>query len=60
MAQKGKIYILISTRKIGTKSLQQNHDGPFVGHHGFDKKVQVVRQTFYWPHLNKDVRKYVP
>ena len=54
----GKIYVP-SARELRAKVLQENHDSPYVGHLGFDKTVQLVRRTFRWPHLNKDVCKYV-
>ena len=30
-----------------------------MGHPGQDKTVQLVRRTFWWPHLHRDVHKYV-
>ena len=55
---KGKIYVP-SARKLRAKVLQENHDSPCAGYLGFDKIVQLVRQTFSWLHLNNNVRKYV-
>ena len=58
LKQKDKI-IVPSARELHTKVLQENHDSPCARHIGFDKIVHFLRQTFWWPHLNKDVCKYV-
>ena len=56
--KKGKIYVP-SVRELHAKVLQENHNSPCGGHLGFDKIVQLVRRAFWWPYLNRDVRKYV-
>ena len=58
LKQKGKIYVPCA-RELRIKVLQENHDSPCAGHPGQDKTVQLVRRTFWWPHLHRDVHKYV-
>ncbi|MCO5555871.1 hypothetical protein L7F22_009416 [Adiantum nelumboides] len=56
--RKGKIYVPCA-QELRTRVLQENHDSPCAGHPGQDKTVQLVRKTFWWPHLHRDVHKYV-
>ena len=35
------------------------HDAKIAGHLGVDKTVIRIRQSFYWPNLYTDVKKYV-
>ena len=58
MKRKGKIYVPCA-RELRTKVLVENHDSPSAGHPGQDKTVHLVRRTFWWPKLNKEVHKYV-
>ena len=34
------------------------HDAPMAGHMGVRRTEDRVKQDFYWPHMNKDVRRY--
>ena len=58
LKRKGKIYVPCA-RELRIKVLQENHDSPCAGHPGQDKTVQLVRRTFWWPHVHRDVHKYV-
>lgn len=35
------------------------HDPPTSGHFGFYKTLNRVQQQYYWPHMRKDVLKYI-
>lgn len=39
--------------------LKLSHDIPSAGHLGVDKTLDKVRQSFYWPAISDDVRRYV-
>lgn len=58
LKRKGKLYVPCA-RELRAKVLQENHDSPCAGHPGQDKTGQLVRRTFWWPHLYRDVHKYV-
>lgn len=38
--------------------LKLSHDIPLAGHRGFDKTLETVSETFYWPSLSVDVKLY--
>ena len=38
--------------------LRQLHDGPFGGHLGEEKTLKKLRERFYWPGHQKDVKNY--
>ena len=56
---KDKIYVPCAWKLLQEKLFQDHHDSPYARHLGQDKTVQLVRWTFWWPHLEKDVHKYV-
>ena len=58
LKRKGKVYVPCA-RELRAKVLHENHDSPCAGHPGQLKTYQLVRRTFWWPHLHRDVRKYV-
>ena len=35
------------------------HDAPSAGHPGFDRTYSLVRQKFYWPHMDQTIKRYV-
>ena len=39
--------------------LRLSHDIPSAGHLGADKTLDKVRQSFYWPAISDDVRRYI-
>ena len=39
--------------------LRLSHDIPSAGHLGADKTFDKVRQSFYWPAISDDVRRYI-
>lgn len=41
------------------KILQENHDSKLSGHYGFNKTYSKIKETYYWPSMKGDIRKYV-
>ena len=39
--------------------LKELHCVPYSGHPGFARTLEVVRTSFYWKHMNQDVRAFV-
>ena len=50
---------LVVPQGLRTEILQMCHDAKIAGHLGVDKTVIRIRQSFYWPNLYTDVKKYV-
>nr|CAG8580018.1 13798_t:CDS:2 [Entrophospora candida] len=48
-----------ATVKQKAQILQEAHDNPTSGHLGCDKTYERITQTYYWPCMSKDVKKYV-
>lgn len=42
-----------------TKILQEYHDSKLAGHFGFHKTYTRIKESYYWPHMKADIRKYV-
>ena len=40
--------------------LSLHHDTPYAGHLGFDRTAHLVKQTYWWPRLDSDVRHLSP
>ena len=39
--------------------IQEKHSGALSGHFGLDKTLELVHRNYFWPKLQKDVRKFV-
>lgn len=39
--------------------LCQNHDDPLSAHGGFAKTIDRIRRKYFWPQMDKEIRKYV-
>jgi len=52
---------LVVPNDLGIKRdiLRDCHDSPLVGHVGAHKTKNLVERLFYWPTIDRDVRKYV-
>jgi len=53
-----RIYIP-NNKKIRKKILKENHDSVDVGHPGQHRMLELLKMTYWWPGLKKDVKKYV-
>jgi len=54
----GRIYVP-NNRKIKEEILKENHDLADIGHPGQHKMLEVIKRTYWWPGLKKDIKKYV-
>ena len=57
--EKGTILQAIVPLSERRKVLSYSHDHPTAGHLGIRKTLSKVRQSYYWPGLQQDVRHYV-
>ena len=39
--------------------IQEKHNGNMCGHFGLNKNMDLVERFYYWPKMQRDVRKYV-
>ena len=39
--------------------MRECHDAPLAGHPGFERTLEAVQRTFWWPAITRDVREYV-
>ncbi|KAH7423824.1 hypothetical protein KP509_12G075800 [Ceratopteris richardii] len=56
--RKGKVCVQ-NFWDLRKKVMHDNHDVPCARHHGVDKTIQLVRITFWWPGLARDIHTYV-
>lgn len=54
---KGKLYVPL--RVLHCKAVRLNHDDPLASHFGYLRTLELVCQKYYWPGLNRDIKKYV-
>ena len=47
------------TRGLRSSLLHEVHDTPHAGHLGSEKTYHLIAQSFFWPHLFRDVTNYV-
>lgn len=45
--------------KLRQQCLHEAHDSPAGGHKGVNKTLELVRRTYWWPTIKKDVTAYV-
>jgi len=53
-----RIYVL-NNKKIREGILKENHDLVDVGHLGQHRMLELLKRTYWWPGLKKDIRKYI-
>lgn len=39
--------------------IQEKHNGSLSGSFGVNKTLEIVERSYYWPRMQKDIRKYV-
>jgi len=54
----GRIYVP-DNKKIKEEILKENHDLVNVGHPGQHRILELIKRTYWWPGLKKDVKKYI-
>ncbi len=57
--KEGQQLAIPKDKELRTRLLQEYHDIPIAGHLGIDKTYEAIRQDYFWPKMNKDVKKYV-
>jgi len=41
------------------RMIAENHDLADVGHPGQHRMLELIKRTYWWPDLKKDIKKYV-
>ena len=54
----GRIYVL-NNKKIKKEILKENHDSVDIGHPGQHRMLELLKRTYWWPGLKKDIKRYV-
>jgi len=54
----GRIYVL-NNKKIKKEILKENHDSADMGHPEQHRILELIKRTYWWPGLKKDVKKYI-
>ncbi len=55
---KEQVYVP-NSRDLRRYVLKEMHDVPYVGHHGHQKTLVVIRIDYFWPGLKKDLAVYI-
>jgi len=53
-----RIYVL-NNKKIKKEILKENHDSADMGHPEQHRILELIKRTYWWPGLKKDVKKYI-
>jgi len=54
----GRIYVP-NNKKIKEEILKENYDLADVGHPGQHRMLELIKRTYWWPGLKKDIKKYI-
>ena len=54
----GRIYVL-NNKKIKEEILKENYNSADVGYPGQYRMLELIKRTYWWPRLKKDVKKYI-
>ena len=54
----GRVYIP-NNRKIKEEILKKNHDLTDMGHPGQHRMLELIKKTYWWLGLKKDIKKYI-
>jgi len=53
-----RIYVP-NNKKIKEEILKENHDSADMGHPGQHRMLELIKRTYWWPELKKDIKKYI-
>lgn len=59
MIKRNNIYLVPNDETIRTYLISSHHDDNMSSHRGVTKTIDLVSRTFYWKHMNKDIKEYV-
>jgi len=54
----GRIYVL-NNKELREEILKRHHDPVDIGHPGQHRMLELLKRTYWWPGLKKDVKRYV-
>ena len=54
----GRIYVP-NNKELREEILKEHHDPADIGHPGQHRMLELLKRTYWWPELKKDVKKYV-
>jgi len=54
----GRIYVL-NNNKIREEILKENHDSVDIGYPGQHRMLKLLKKTYWWLGLKKDVKRYI-
>jgi len=54
----GRIY-MPNNRKTRETILKENHNEANIGHLGQHRMMKLIKRTYWWPGLRKDVKNYI-
>ena len=57
--KKGQRLVIPRIKEIITKVLEENHDNEIAGHVGTEKTYEIISRSYFWPGMNKDIKKYI-
>ncbi len=50
---------ILAPESLQAKILFRFHDSPFAGHLGVKKTLSRIRNRYFWPNMNKEIKMYV-
>ena len=51
--------VVPNCRTLKEHIMRECHDAPLAGHPGYERTLDAVQRTFWWPAITRDVREYV-
>jgi len=54
----GRIYVP-NNKKLREEILKEHYDPVDIGHPGQHRMLELLKRTYWWPGLKKDIKKYV-
>lgn len=53
------VQLCIPKSSMRENLIKEKHSGGLVGHFGIDKTIALVSEQHFWPHIHKDVKRYL-